>query len=391
MTNLAFLNWKKRLPKEEKYTIHQIRIFEDIFMRELMQQAIPLKQLELISIYCLADERKPYSLSINKSRDEAEVMAPYDFGTFAALPTAEEKYREFRELVFLYVVPVLEAYTDISSELLMEKVENALKQIEKQEYQDVFLAGKTPKKSPSRKQTALLKGIHRPEGFQLYCEVYNAEGLRIVNQLLVEEVGNSTVYARFLGDLKWESESRITVKFRASSWQAVVEMASPLQEKNRLSKKRESERAPDPESSGKEMLDPLFWRLIKLLDMDAEEPTERLVAYLAGRPEETIFSFEEALSYKLHLLDRPEHAGKGKGYFSPDAFLYARCAVVARGKSYFEKVRRKGLAIDLEEDAEELLEVAGEAYEEKTGKAFEYTAAFDYETYENREAWEQEA
>ncbi|MDQ0199994.1 hypothetical protein J2S10_003177 [Neobacillus ginsengisoli] len=42
---------------------------------------------------------------------------------------------------------------------------------------------------------AVLKGIHRSEGFQLRYEVYNEKGLRIIDELLVEEVGNETVYA----------------------------------------------------------------------------------------------------------------------------------------------------------------------------------------------------
>lgn len=88
----------------------------------------------------------------------------------------------------------------------------------------MFLAGKTPKKSPSRKKVALLKGVHRVEGFQLYCEVYDARGMQIVNKLLAEEVGVEQVYSRFLGELKWQSESLIVVKSPYSSWQATIEV-----------------------------------------------------------------------------------------------------------------------------------------------------------------------
>jgi len=52
------------------------------------------------------------------------------------------------------------------------------------------------------------------------------KGLRIINQLLVEEVGNEVVYARFLGSLKWESNQLITVKSKTSSWTKEIHISS---------------------------------------------------------------------------------------------------------------------------------------------------------------------
>ncbi len=72
----------------------------------------------------------------------------------------------------------------------------------------------------------MLKGIHRCSGFQLWCEVYDEKGLRIINQLLVEEVGNEVVYARFLGSLKWESNQLITIKSKTSSWTKEIHISS---------------------------------------------------------------------------------------------------------------------------------------------------------------------
>ena len=134
-----------------------------------------------------------------------------------------------------------------------------------------------------------------------------------------------------------------------------------------------------------------FWSLIDLIDMDQEDPMEALICHLEKLPVETIYAFEETLSHKLFLLDRPEHAGvdgESKECLSPDAFLYARCAVITEGQHYFDQVVKEAAEIDLEWDAEELLEVASEAYSRKTGETFEYVSRFDYETYSNTSAWE---
>ncbi|UNL86902.1 hypothetical protein [Priestia koreensis] len=55
-------------------------------------------------------------------------------------------------------------------------------------------------------------------------QAYNEKGLRIVNQLLVEEVGHEGLYARFLGELKWENNERVIVKSKTSSWFRVIEI-----------------------------------------------------------------------------------------------------------------------------------------------------------------------
>ncbi len=150
------------------------------------------------------------------------IFVPYDYMQFLNLESVEEKYKHFCELVYLYVVLAIEKYSNLTLEMIKEYVNEALQEIEKENYEIVFLVDKTPKKSPSRKKTAILKGIHRSEGFQLMCEVYNDKGLRVVNKLLVEEVGNEVVYSRFLGKLKWENEHLIIVKSKTSSWMEEV-------------------------------------------------------------------------------------------------------------------------------------------------------------------------
>ncbi|MCJ1908993.1 DUF4240 domain-containing protein [Planococcus ruber] len=140
-----------------------------------------------------------------------------------------------------------------------------------------------------------------------------------------------------------------------------------------------------------ELEDDVFWNLIDLIDWKKRHPMNPLISRLKKGTEEMIFAFEETLGHKLFLLDAPAHAGitdQPDTYLSVDAFLYARCAVVAKGKDCFNQTVKNAAAINMEWDAEELLEVASEAYSKKTGEPFDYASSYDYETYSNRLAWE---
>lgn len=222
MVNIHFYDWGKNRPKKHYNRLHEMRIFELIFSKKLSEFEIGLNSVENIVIYCLANPNKDISYEIKDTLGEIRIFIPYDYMCFLNKKSTGEKYQHFCELVRLYVVLAIEKYSTLSSSVILAHVEEALQEIEKQNYEGVFLIGKTPKKSPSRKKLAILKGIHRSEGFQLRCEVYNEKGLRLVNQLLVEEVGNEVVYSRFLGTLKWENENLIVVKSKTSSWTAKV-------------------------------------------------------------------------------------------------------------------------------------------------------------------------
>lgn len=219
---MKFYDWGKSRTKKHHNRVHEIRIFELIFSKKLREFELELDGIENVEIYCLANPNKPTSYEVNRVLGEISILIPYDFMNFLNLESTEDKYSEFCELVHQYVIPAIEKTSTLPSSVILKYIEEALKEIEKQNYEGVFLVDKTPKKSPNRKQLAILKGIHRVEGFQLRCEVYNDKGLRIVNQLLVEEVGNEVVYSRFLGTLKWESDDLIVVKSKTSGWIAKV-------------------------------------------------------------------------------------------------------------------------------------------------------------------------
>lgn len=222
MLKVKFYDWKKQRPKKHYLRVHEIRIFELIFSKKINEFEMGLGEIEQVTVYCLANENTDISYKVNRALGEICVYVPYDFMEFLTRDSVEEKYNEFCKLVHQYVIPGLEENSTLSPSIVREYVEESLGEIVKQNYEGIFLVGKTPKKSPSRKKIAILKGIHRVKGFQLRCEVYDEKGLKIRNQLLVEEVGNEMVYSRFLGTLKWESENLIVVKSKSSSWKEEI-------------------------------------------------------------------------------------------------------------------------------------------------------------------------
>lgn len=143
-----------------------------------------------------------------------------------------------------------------------------------------------------------------------------------------------------------------------------------------------------------------FWEIISLLDWDKEGDddavVEPAVAYLTAGPVRHIFEFADLLSEKLFTLDSEayarhigEDAWSPDRYFSVDNFLYARCCVVANGKEMYEKVLHDPAQMPKDLTFEALLYLPSEAYERKTGKAYDYSPAFPIETYGNEKGWEE--
>ena len=141
-----------------------------------------------------------------------------------------------------------------------------------------------------------------------------------------------------------------------------------------------------------------FWDAIEMLDWAQEEDDEKvvepLIAFLADRPISHIYRFSDILSEKLWHLDTYAHAKvflddpEEEGYLSVDDFLYTRCAVVANGKEYYEKILKNPQLMPLDLTFEPLLYIALKAYKRKTGKNFTAVSAYSYETYSNKKGWQ---
>ncbi|WP_197204526.1 DUF4240 domain-containing protein [Cytobacillus firmus] len=154
-----------------------------------------------------------------------------------------------------------------------------------------------------------------------------------------------------------------------------------------------------PQKPKKMMKDEAFWSIIFLLDFyenDEEKIIEPAVNALAKMRVKDIKEFEEALSYKLYLLDTKEHAKNTGEYsykeitqehFSADLFLYIRCSVIAEGKEYFDDCLNNPQNMPKDNSFEPLLSIASEAYTRRTGKEFEYITGCDYETFSNAAGW----
>jgi hypothetical protein len=164
--------------------------------------------------------------------------------------------------------------------------------------------------------------------------------------------------------------------------------------------KRINEEYKKSQKPKKMMKDETFWSIISLLNFnnenDEEEILEPAIHTLAKMSVKEIKEFEEALSYKLYLLDTKEHAKnigeysydeETQDYFSADIFLYFRCSVIAEGKEYFELTIKNPQNMPKDNSFEPLLSLASEAYTRRTGKEFEYTTGCDYESFSNVGGW----
>jgi hypothetical protein len=141
-----------------------------------------------------------------------------------------------------------------------------------------------------------------------------------------------------------------------------------------------------------------FWNAINVLDWSNEEDDSQVVVplinYLAQQPLAHLYRFSDILSEKLWQLDTRAHAKvflddpEEEGYLSVDDFLYTRCAVVANGKDYYEKVLNNPHLMPPDLTFEPLLYITLKAYKQKTNKHFINASAFNYETYSNKKGWE---
>ena len=133
-----------------------------------------------------------------------------------------------------------------------------------------------------------------------------------------------------------------------------------------------------------------FWKLIEQIDCEAlgRGDEEGAIAPLATALEPLDVAsrqgFCEQLAEALYALDTRAHAdAAGESSDSDDAFLYARCYVVARGRAYHERVLADPSAMPtrLEDWCESLLYVAGEDEDSS------FSTSVSYESGSNKAKW----
>lgn len=137
-----------------------------------------------------------------------------------------------------------------------------------------------------------------------------------------------------------------------------------------------------------------YWSVIDKLDWSQEGNDEAVLApaveALAKEEEPFVLAFYDWLSERLYQLDRADfaaHSVDDDEHFSADLFLYARCAVVANGRSYYELVMAQPDQFPKALYFERLLELPARAYERKTGRSLPRAPKRIYETGFNLEGW----
>ena len=153
------------------------------------------------------------------------------------------------------------------------------------------------------------------------------------------------------------------------------------------------------------MDDATFWGLLERLDWTHEGDDDRVVAplvkALSDMPDRDIAGFADQLARRLHALDGRAWARESgttiwwgePDKLSVDAFLYARLAVVANGRSFYEAVLADPTQMPKDLEFESLLYVASSAYERKTGLDDDGSldSPVSFETFANLEGWPAEA
>jgi hypothetical protein len=138
-----------------------------------------------------------------------------------------------------------------------------------------------------------------------------------------------------------------------------------------------------------------FWELIDLVDRDVlledeDEAVEPVINALAARTAAEITDFAEILARLLYALDGRRYANEaGESKEHPEAFLYARCFVVAQGEAHYRKVLADPTQMpkSVDEQCEPLLDVASIAHEGVTGDPLELETSVSPETGSNRAQW----
>ncbi len=142
-----------------------------------------------------------------------------------------------------------------------------------------------------------------------------------------------------------------------------------------------------------------FWKIISLLDWkmvgDDDNVLKPALTFLTEGSVRHIFDFADILSEKLYELDGKAYAQNigedswtATQNFSSDNFLYARACVVANGEKLYQQVRFDPTLMPKDLTFEALIYLPSDAFEQKTGKSYQYSPAFPIETYSNKKKWE---
>ncbi|MEL7162746.1 MAG: DUF4240 domain-containing protein, partial [Bacteroidota bacterium] len=125
-----------------------------------------------------------------------------------------------------------------------------------------------------------------------------------------------------------------------------------------------------------------------------EEAVAPLLANLTSSSIEEIYGYQDQLAIHLSDLDGPDFFdafAKGPLGASVDSFLYGRCYVVAKGRTFYENILKKPGKFPPGVDFEALLYLENEAYEAKMGEEMTRFSPVVFETAFNKKNWGERA
>jgi hypothetical protein len=193
---------------------HQTRIFHLLMSRYL--KGIETNEDRYLSIYCV-DQVKEIEIDDYTIENGRTVKIPYNPIEFLKLDRVEEKYEEYVRIFNDYIAPVFRELNWDYSPVIA-----ALEKIKDHHYQAEFLLKNTPKKSPDKRHTAIVLGVHSVSSFQLIARIFDKDGLMIKEKVLAEEIPNEMVYGRFLGKAAWKDYQTFEVRSESSQWAGTI-------------------------------------------------------------------------------------------------------------------------------------------------------------------------
>jgi hypothetical protein len=141
-----------------------------------------------------------------------------------------------------------------------------------------------------------------------------------------------------------------------------------------------------------------FWKLIDHIDREALQSGEGydqiavqpLIQALGALAQPELQAFQEHLAEMLYELDGRQYAdASGDSGRSVDAFLYARCFVVAMGKDVYQRTRGDSnlMPKTLDRWCEPLLYAAAQAWQTQSGERLHFETKVSFETGSNSSLW----
>lgn len=210
LKEIVFSDMTNKPNKNEVGFNHQTRVFQLLLSRYL--KGIKTKDVQYLSVYCL-EKVKEIDIDAYTIENGLTVKIPYNPIKFINLTTVEEKYNEYVRIINEYIRPVFNKFGWDFTPVIC-----ALEKIKEHNYHAEFVLAGTPKKSPDKNYSALVFGLHTVHDFKLIGKIYDKKGFLVKKEVLIEEVPNEFVYARFLGKPEWKDKHTFQVISKSSKW-----------------------------------------------------------------------------------------------------------------------------------------------------------------------------